>query len=85
MYKNNSRNGSKYKGYSPLQLSCNLIGLKPAIGYYSYVCREAVNGKYKSLHAVIEMVEPVLTIDVGISRPTEVVLQERASNHLKVL
>ena len=52
---------------------------------FSYVCREAVNGKYKSLHAVIEMVEPVLTIDVGISRPTEVVLQERASNHLKVL
>ena len=45
------------------------------VGNFSYVCREAVNGKYKSLHAVIEMVEPVLTIDVGISRPTEVVLQ----------
>jgi hypothetical protein len=26
MYKNNSRNGSKYKGCSPLQLSCNLTG-----------------------------------------------------------
>jgi len=26
MYKNNSRDSSKFKGCSPLQLSCNLIG-----------------------------------------------------------
>ena len=71
-----------------MNINKHCIGLK--VGCFempnaSYVCREAVNGKYKSLHAVIEMVEPVLTIDVGISRPAEVVLQERASNHLKVL
>ncbi len=33
MYKNNSRDSSKFKGCSPLQLSCNLKGMKPAIGY----------------------------------------------------
>ena len=36
MYKNNSRDSSKFKGCSPLQLSCILTGLKPAIGYYSH-------------------------------------------------
>ena len=36
MYKNNSRGSSKFKGCSPLQLPCNLTGLKPEIGYYSY-------------------------------------------------
>ncbi len=36
MYKNNSRFSSKFRGCSPLQLSCNLTGMKPAIGYYSY-------------------------------------------------
>ena len=36
MYKNNSRNSSDIKGYIPLQLWCNLTGIKPAIGYYSY-------------------------------------------------
>jgi hypothetical protein len=39
MYKNNSRVSSKFKGFSPLQLSCNLTGMKPAIGYYSYTKR----------------------------------------------
>ena len=29
MYKNNSRNSSKFKGGSPLQLSCNLTGNRP--------------------------------------------------------
>ena len=33
MYKNNSRNSSKFKGCSPLQLSCNLTGMKPAFAY----------------------------------------------------
>ena len=33
MYKNNSRNSSKFKGCSPLQLSCNLTGKCHAIGY----------------------------------------------------
>lgn len=36
MYKNNSRNSSKFKGYSPLQLSCILTGTCQAVGYYSY-------------------------------------------------
>ena len=39
MYKNNSRDSSKFKGCSPLQLSCNLTGKCHAIGYYSYTQR----------------------------------------------
>ena len=39
MYKNNSRNSSDFKDCEPLQLSCNLTGMKPAIGYYSYTNR----------------------------------------------
>ena len=39
MYKNNSRDSSNFEGYSPLQLSCDLTGMKPAIGYYSYTNR----------------------------------------------
>jgi hypothetical protein len=44
MYKNNSRDSSKFKGFSPLQPSCNLKGKCHVVGYYSYVCREAVIG-----------------------------------------
>ena len=39
MYKNNSRDSSKFKGCSPLQLSCNLTGKCHAVGYYSYTLR----------------------------------------------
>ena len=39
MYKNNSRDSSKFKGCSPLQRSCNLTGKCHAIGYYSYTYR----------------------------------------------
>jgi hypothetical protein len=39
MYIKNRRNRSKFNGCSPLQLSCNLTGMKPAIGYYSYTNR----------------------------------------------
>ena len=39
MYKNNSRDSSKFKACGPLQLSCKLIGLKPAVSYYSYTNR----------------------------------------------
>jgi len=39
MYKNNSRDSSKIKGCSPLQLSCNLTGKCNAVGYYSYTKR----------------------------------------------
>ncbi len=39
MHKNNSRNSSKFKGCSPLQLSYNLIGKCHAVGYYSYASR----------------------------------------------
>jgi hypothetical protein len=39
MYKNNSRDSSKFNGCSPLQLLYNLTGMKPAIGYYSYTKR----------------------------------------------
>ena len=42
MYKNNSRDSSNFKGCSPLQLSCILTGMKPAIGYYSYTNRYAL-------------------------------------------
>lgn len=36
MYKNNSRDIGKLKGYSSPQLSCNLKGNSHAIRYYSY-------------------------------------------------
>ncbi len=39
MYKNNSRESSKFKGYNQLQLSCNLTGKCHAVGYYSYTHR----------------------------------------------
>ncbi len=39
MYKNNSRFSSKFKGCSPLQISCNLTRKCHAIGYYSYTKR----------------------------------------------
>ena len=39
MRKNNSRDGCKFKGCSPLQLSCNLTGKCHAVGYYSYTQR----------------------------------------------
>lgn len=39
MYKNNSRDKSKSKACSPLQLSCNLTGKWHAVGYYSYTNR----------------------------------------------
>ncbi len=39
MYKNNSRDSGELKGYSPLQHSCNLTEIKPAVGYYSYTKR----------------------------------------------
>ncbi len=57
MYKNNSQDSNKIKYCSPLQLNRKLKDLSYAIGYYSYVCREAVNGNKHLLHAVIEMVE----------------------------
>ena len=39
MYKNNSRNSSKFKGCSPLQNCIGLISLKPAIAYFAYTKR----------------------------------------------
>jgi len=39
MYKNNSRDCSKFKGCSPLQLSCNLTGKWLGIGYSFYTKR----------------------------------------------
>ena len=39
MYKNNSRDSSKFRGFSPLQLPCNLPGKCHAVGYYSYTQR----------------------------------------------
>lgn len=35
MYKNNSRNGSNFKGCSPIQPFCGLKNLQSAVGYYS--------------------------------------------------
>ena len=47
MYKNNNRNGSKYKGCGPLQLSRNLIGKCYAAATYFYTnrCTQALNSK----------------------------------------
>ena len=39
MYKNNSRDCSKLKGFSPPQLFCNLTEKYHAVGYYSYTKR----------------------------------------------
>ncbi len=39
MYENNSRDSSKIKGFSPLQLSRKLKVWSPAVGYYSYTNR----------------------------------------------
>jgi hypothetical protein len=39
MYKNNSRDSSKFKGCSPLQLTCKLTGKCNEVGYYSYTKR----------------------------------------------
>ncbi len=39
MYENNSRDSSKFKGCSTLQLLCSLTGMKPVISYYSYTNR----------------------------------------------
>jgi hypothetical protein len=36
MYIQNRRDGSKFKGCSPQQLSCKLTGKCNAVGYYSY-------------------------------------------------
>ncbi len=47
MYKNNSRDSSKFSGYNTHQLSCNLIGKYHEVGYYSYTYRWA---KYKITH-----------------------------------
>ena len=44
MYKNNSRNSSKFKGCSPLQVSYSLIRKYHAIGYYSYTNRYGLFG-----------------------------------------
>jgi len=39
MYKNNSRDSSKFNGCSPLQLPRKLKDLSTAVGYYSYTNR----------------------------------------------
>jgi len=39
MYKNNSQDSSKLRGFIPLQFSCNSTGKKPEVGYYSYTYR----------------------------------------------
>ena len=58
MYKNNSRDSSKLKGCSPLQLSCNLTGKCHAIGYYSYTKRyRAFKKKTRTLRKAIEIGE----------------------------
>ena len=41
MYKNNSRDSIKFKGCSPLQVSCKLKDFSSEIGYYSFTKRLA--------------------------------------------
>jgi hypothetical protein len=52
MYKNNSRFSSKFKGFSPLQLSCNLTGVKSAIGNFSYRQPLYATVKEQTIHIV---------------------------------
>jgi len=40
MYKNNSRDSSKFKGCSPLQLHRKLKDMSSAVDYYSYTHRQ---------------------------------------------
>ena len=47
MYKNNSRVTSKFKGCSPLQLSCKLKDSSSEVGYYSYTHRCSQCGTFK--------------------------------------
>ena len=42
MYKNNSRDSSKFKGYSSLQLCGKLKVTCHVVGYYSYTYRQTV-------------------------------------------
>jgi len=51
MYKNNSPDNSKFKGYSPCQPSYDLTEKHHAVGYYSYIKRwQIVNtGKLNQL------------------------------------
>ena len=44
LYKNNSRDSNKFKVCSLLLNSCIKIVRSFEFGYYSYVCREAMNG-----------------------------------------
>lgn len=52
MYKNNSRNSSKFKGCSPLQLLCNLTEKCHAVGYFSYTNR-CVQAKETTAQVII--------------------------------
>lgn len=42
MYKNDRRYCNQLKGCSPLQLSRDLMGMKPSIGYYSHTTLTAI-------------------------------------------
>lgn len=57
MYKNNSRDNSKLKGRSPLQLSWNLIVLKPKIGNTVSAYKNTLNNS--KLNISIELTEIV--------------------------
>ena len=50
MYKNNSRDNSKFKGCSPSQLSCDLTGKCYAVGYYSYTNRSLSKMRITNKH-----------------------------------
>ncbi len=69
MYKNNSRFSSKFKGCSPLQLSCNLTGMKPAIGYYSYTNYAGALNVILAIEEYITVFSPVF-IGLNASAPT---------------
>ncbi len=57
MYKNNSLDSSIFKGFSTLQLSCNMTGKCPAVGYYSYTQRWAqCRNRYTDMNNNIRMI-----------------------------
>lgn len=65
MYLKNRRHSSKLEGYSPLQLTCNLTGMKPAIDYNYYAKRCEHYGKPPShiqANLVFSTQMPKLTI-----------------------
>ena len=60
MYKNNSRDSSKFKACSPHQLSCNLTGKCHAIGYYSYTNRYLQGEEMRTVEHKLKILKHII-------------------------